>query len=74
MMISEYKSAGIYIFSRNIVGLLSSKEPKKHHEEDIGPKLIANYNVYGYAESAPFIDIGIPEDFDKAQTLLRRWQ
>jgi D-glycero-alpha-D-manno-heptose 1-phosphate guanylyltransferase len=72
---SEYKSAGIYIFSHNIVGLLRSKELKKiSFEEDIGPKLISNYNVYGYAESAPFIDIGIPEDFDKAQTLLRRWQ
>ena len=72
---SEYKSAGIYIFSSNIVTLFGLKELKKiSFEEEMGPKLIANYKVYGYAESAPFIDIGIPEDFDKAQTLLRCWR
>ena len=36
-------------------------------EEDLTPKLIKRFAVAGYVEDAPFIDIGVPEDYRLAQ-------
>jgi len=39
-------------------------------ENEILPELIKNHSVYGYIDDGDFIDIGIPEDYQKAQSCL----
>lgn len=60
-------SAGVYILNKNIF----DKEPEKFSiEKDF---MAVNFNklkFYGYPSDGYFIDIGIPEDYAKAQTEL----
>jgi D-glycero-alpha-D-manno-heptose 1-phosphate guanylyltransferase len=61
-------NGGIYLLSRPAFQSLVFPE-KFSFENDYLEKL--NANVYGYAEDAYFIDIGIPEDFRRANTELQ---
>ena len=40
-------------------------------EKDFLEKYIGQENIIGYPSEAFFIDIGIPEDYERAQTLLK---
>ncbi|MCR5260269.1 MAG: HAD-IIIA family hydrolase, partial [Candidatus Gastranaerophilales bacterium] len=42
-------------------------------ETEIFPQLMKNDKLYGLPLGACFIDIGIPEDYQKAQTLIPEW-
>jgi D-glycero-D-manno-heptose 1,7-bisphosphate phosphatase len=61
-------NAGIYVLNRDIVGLITGMPSSI--EKDIFPQLVANGTIEGRVFDGAFIDIGIPSDFDRAQTLI----
>ncbi len=59
-------SAGMYLINRN--WLLAKSLPEKHSmERDVLEAFHAEDAMHGFQSSAYFLDIGIPEDFQKAQ-------
>jgi NDP-sugar pyrophosphorylase family protein len=62
-------NGGIYIFKQEVLGGLP--EGTLSLEKDVLPRLI-DRNVCGFQTSGLFIDIGTPEDYEKAQSLLKR--
>jgi NDP-sugar pyrophosphorylase family protein len=61
-------NAGVYLLRREIVSALPADEAVSL-EKDVFPLLLGG-NVYGLVSSGLFIDIGIPADLERAQTLL----
>jgi NDP-sugar pyrophosphorylase family protein len=64
-------NAGVYFFRKQIVRELPANTPISL-ERDVFPRLL-NRGVYGLISTGPFIDIGIPDDLKRAQTLLASW-
>ncbi len=63
-------NTGVYAFDRQ--RLLQEKLPKKFSiEKDYFEKNIHTHNLLASIQDAYFIDIGIPEDYAKAQTELK---
>ncbi|MBS1841110.1 MAG: nucleotidyltransferase family protein [Acidobacteria bacterium] len=62
-------NGGVYIFEREVLGEMP--EGVLSLEKDVLPKLIVQ-NVRGFQTNGLFIDIGTPEDYAKAQLLLKR--
>ncbi len=66
-------NAGIYLFTRRLIDALS---PNCSLEADVMPRLAAAGTLRGMIAEGYFRDIGVPEDFSRAQTeipaLLRR--
>ncbi|WP_136514970.1 nucleotidyltransferase family protein [Geomonas edaphica] len=61
-------NAGIYLLPRTVLDVI----PRGHSvslEREIFPRIVAQ-GLYGYRCTGPFIDIGIPEDLVRSQTLL----
>jgi D-glycero-D-manno-heptose 1,7-bisphosphate phosphatase len=67
-------NAGIYLMQKSILSRISS--PPCSLERDVLPALARDRAIEGLVVEGPFIDIGIPEDFERAQTyvpgLMRR--
>jgi D-glycero-alpha-D-manno-heptose 1-phosphate guanylyltransferase len=64
-------NGGVYIVNSRIFREWPDTRSKSiSFENDILPIIISNHNVYGISDDGDFIDIGIPEDFYKAQTYL----
>ncbi len=61
-------NAGVYLLRKHIVGDLPADKAISL-ERDVFPGLL-DRRVYGFVCAGPFIDIGIPDDFCRAQTLL----
>jgi D-glycero-alpha-D-manno-heptose 1-phosphate guanylyltransferase len=61
-------NAGVYLLRKKIVHELPAGSAISL-ETDVLPRLL-NRGVYGLVCPGPFIDIGIPNDFKRAQTLL----
>lgn len=61
-------NAGVYLLRKEIVSRLPNDKPISL-ERDVFPGLLAG-RVYGVACAGTFIDIGIPADLERAQTLL----
>jgi NDP-sugar pyrophosphorylase family protein len=61
-------NAGVYLLRKQIVSDLPAGEAISL-EKDVFPRLLA-LRVYGLVCKGPFIDIGIPDDLRRAQTLL----
>jgi D-glycero-D-manno-heptose 1,7-bisphosphate phosphatase len=62
-------NAGIYLFDRRILDHLA---PVCSLERDILPRLAADGALRGTEGDGYFIDIGVPDDFERAQTELPR--
>jgi D-glycero-alpha-D-manno-heptose 1-phosphate guanylyltransferase len=59
-------NGGVYIINRE--KFLAKNLPEKFSfEKDYLEKFVNEKGFYGYKDSAYFIDIGIPQDYDKAQ-------
>jgi D-glycero-D-manno-heptose 1,7-bisphosphate phosphatase len=58
-------NAGIYLFSRRLIDALS---PDCSLEAEVMPKLAAAGTLRGTVAGGYFRDIGVPEDFSRAQT------
>lgn len=61
-------NAGVYLMRKAILSKIGA--PPCSLERDVLPGLAREGLVEGRVVEAPFIDIGIPEDFERAQTLV----
>ena len=61
-------NAGVYLLRRQIIADLPSDRPVSL-EREVFPQLLAG-RVFGVASAGNFIDIGIPADLERSQTLL----
>ena len=66
---SSYINAGIYLI-RNPLGLLSQYPDTFSLETDFLAKAVKSHFLMGYPATDLFLDIGIPSDYQRAQTLL----
>ena len=66
-------NGGVYLANRDIFsGIATDPDIPVSIEEQIFPDLMkAGKGLYGYASSARFIDIGIPEDYERAASVLQ---
>jgi len=62
-------SAGIYLLNRSTIEALHLPEVFSF-EQDFLAVQYAEMKMYGYVSDTYFIDIGIPEDYERAQTEL----
>jgi D,D-heptose 1,7-bisphosphate phosphatase len=65
---SQPINAGIYLVRRAVLDLIVTTPCSLEHE--ILPTLATRGQLLGSAAEGPFIDIGIPDDFTRAQTLM----
>jgi D-glycero-alpha-D-manno-heptose 1-phosphate guanylyltransferase len=63
---SGWINAGIYLFRKNIFDDIPADRPTSL-EYGLFPRLISR-GIHGYRCRGPFIDIGIPEEYQRAQT------
>jgi NDP-sugar pyrophosphorylase family protein len=62
-------NAGVYVLARQLQPLLASREPFSFEQDIVVPELSA-IRPLAHITDGVFIDIGIPEDYARAQTLL----
>ena len=58
-------NGGVYLFSREIMDMIPAHKSVSL-ESEIFPRL-SGKRIFGYTNTGYFIDIGVPEDFEKAQ-------
>lgn len=62
-------NAGVYILRKEVVAGLPAQQAVSL-ERDVFPELLSKGKVYGLVTDGIFIDIGIPADLERAQTIL----
>ena len=69
---SPYKSAGMYLFSKGIVDQLRilPVEKTSFEENIINDFWSKGERLFAYTEYCPFIDIGVPDDYRRAASVL----
>lgn len=65
-------NAGVYILEKKVLGRIRTRRPASL-ERDVFPRLAESGKIGGFVSNGQFIDIGIPEDFWRAQRELREW-
>jgi len=68
-----YINAGVYLVRVSVFDALNLPE-KFSFEEDFLKKFTDQLNMHAYVSDAYFIDIGIPEDYQRAQTELTEYE
>lgn len=66
-------NGGIYLCDRTLCAIGREKKGFVSLEKDIFPLLLKQNKLFSQAFSNDFIDIGIPEDYIKAQSLIEKW-
>src|ERR1700741_676724 len=61
-------NGGVYLFERDVLNMIPA-DKNVSLEKEIFPSLV-NAGLYGFITSGYFIDIGVPIDFERAQTEL----
>lgn len=62
---SGYINGGVYLLKKDVLACI--KNQQFSFELDIMGKMLTDLNIYAYKSKGYFIDIGIPEDYHKAQ-------
>jgi D-glycero-alpha-D-manno-heptose 1-phosphate guanylyltransferase len=65
-----YINSGMYYTDRKILDYMPVGESFSL-EKDVFPGLVKKHEIAGHIFKAPFLDIGIPEDFYKAESLIK---
>lgn len=65
-------NAGVYILEKKVLGRIRTLQPASL-ERDVFPGLAESRRIGGFVSNGRFIDIGVPEDFWRAQRELREW-
>lgn len=66
-------NAGVYYFSRSAIGSFPARRSFSLEKEVLEPAAAAG-ELHAFTDTAGFIDIGIPEDYARAQVLSLGWQ
>lgn len=68
-----YINGGIYLFNKNVFA--PAEYPQKFSiEKDLFEKYYRTLGMYGFVSNDYFIDIGIPEDYQRAQAELKNYK
>jgi len=59
-------NGGIYVFEKELLKRLSPRRVISL-EREVFPSLLRGNNLYGYVEQSFFLDIGVPEDLERAR-------
>lgn len=65
-------NAGVYVLEKRALDRIRTQRPSSL-ERDVFPRLTEGGKICGFVSNGHFIDIGIPEDFRRAQSELREW-
>ncbi|MCF8304276.1 MAG: nucleotidyltransferase family protein [Bacteroidales bacterium] len=65
-------NGGIYIIKKDIFTRMGLSG-KFSMEKDVFEKHLHNLDIYGFASKAYFLDIGVPEDYERAQKEFKRF-
>lgn len=68
-----YINAGVYLVKTSLLASMNLPE-RFSFEEDLLKKFTSQLNIHAYLSDAYFIDIGIPEDYQRAQTELSEYE
>lgn len=66
---SGYVNGGIYMLSHEVLGLIPPGQ-KLSMEQDVFPSLVGR-GLYAFKTRGVFIDIGLPRELERAQTILK---
>lgn len=66
-----YINAGVYVVSKDVFGKEYIDKTKFSFEKDILESYVNTLPIYAFVSQGYFIDIGIPEDYRRAQTELK---
>jgi D-glycero-alpha-D-manno-heptose 1-phosphate guanylyltransferase len=64
-------NAGVYALDRSVLDAIPSSPPAVSLEKEIFPTLIGR-GLFGFVTTGFFIDIGVPEEYQRAQTVIPR--
>jgi D-glycero-alpha-D-manno-heptose 1-phosphate guanylyltransferase len=62
-------NGGVYVFEKKLLRAIRPGRPFSL-EKNVFPRLVARKQVYGFLKGAYFMDIGVPDDFRRAQSEL----
>lgn len=62
-------NAGVYVFEKKLLSKIRADKPMSL-EKNVFPRLVTSKKVYGFIRAAYFMDIGVPDDFRRAQNEL----
>ena len=65
-------NAGVYYFSKAALAALPARDSFSLEIEVLMPAVAAG-RLHAFTDTEGFIDIGIPEDYERAQELARQW-
>ena len=65
----QYINGGVYILERSIISKINPRTPTSL-EKQVLPTLASSKRLFAYETSGYFLDIGVPDDFDRAQSEL----
>src|SRR3989338_10339275 len=65
----SYTNAGIYLMNKKLCSFIK-KDEKISLEKEIFPSIVSKIKMFALISENEYIDIGIPERYHKAQTLL----
>lgn len=69
--VSGLINGGVYVVNRKVFDVFSIEQEKVISlENEILPKIISSNKVYGVVDDGAFIDIGIPDDYFRAESFL----
>jgi NDP-sugar pyrophosphorylase family protein len=63
-------NAGVYVLRRDMLGHIP--EGKCSIERDVFPRWIERFQVKGFAADGEFLDIGVPEDYQRSHEFIER--
>jgi D-glycero-alpha-D-manno-heptose 1-phosphate guanylyltransferase len=62
-------NGGVYVFEKKLLRVIRPGRPLSL-EKNVFPRLVARKKVYGFLKGTYFMDIGVPDDFRRAQSEL----
>jgi D-glycero-D-manno-heptose 1,7-bisphosphate phosphatase len=68
---SGFINGGVGVFTKDVLDLIPGQRPWSL-EQDVYPVLARSDRLYGRVYARPFLDIGVPDDFARAQTWVPR--
>lgn len=68
---TEWTNGGVYAFEWHVPLLIPTAPPAVSFETDLLPRLVGN-GLFGFRSNGYFIDIGVPDDYSRAQEELPR--
>jgi D-glycero-alpha-D-manno-heptose 1-phosphate guanylyltransferase len=62
-------NGGVYLFEKKLINSITSRE-QVSLEKEVLPRLLLKKRLFGFVTDGYFLDIGVPNDFRRAQSEL----